>query len=255
MTKNLQKYLLKSLSMLVLSSNPSQFPIPFPVNRVHTRCGPVGRMSRVVAKYPAKRAGANWKRGYEEVSARVHMGVHPAGLRNSPRGRQQPERLGGVRRRVDVSRKREKEAVILVWGLPMRFPMPGILYQREPRAHWNRVGEQGDEEDAEEKGPISNYLVSSGLGRPSIFAHHRSATFYRHSTGVGQGGWSRKFCENWKFWWKIASRAFLPSRTTRMLVYGEKREKGWTQFVYGSRMLRGEDFGVEPLRCLPVLSK
>lgn len=38
-----------------------------------------------------------------------------------------------------------------------------------------------------EKGPISNYLVSSRLGRTSIFAHHCPPTFYRHSTGVGEG--------------------------------------------------------------------
>lgn len=80
----------------------------------------------------------------------------------------------------------------------MCFPMPGILHQREPRA-CRQGWEQGDEEDAEEKGPISNYLRSSGLGRPSIFAHHRPATFYRHSTGVGRGGWSREFRENCRF--------------------------------------------------------
>jgi len=39
-------------------------------------------------------------------------------------------------------------------------------------------------------------LVSSGLGRPSIFAHHRPAAFYRHSPVVGQSG--RKLCENWQ---------------------------------------------------------
>lgn len=38
-----------------------------------------------------------------------------------------------------------------------------------------------------EKGPISNYLVSSRLGRTNIFAHHCPPTFYRHSTGVGEG--------------------------------------------------------------------
>lgn len=39
-------------------------------------------------------------------------------------------------------------------------------------------------------------LVSSGLGQPSIFAHHRPTTFYRHSSVVGQSG--RKLCENWQ---------------------------------------------------------
>lgn len=107
-------------------------------------------------------------------------------------------RAGGTTEEPTV-RKREKESVILVRGLPTCFPMAGILHQREPRATVTEEWEQGDEEDAEEKGPISNYLWSSELGRPSIFAHHRPATFYRHSTGVGRGGWSWKFCENWKF--------------------------------------------------------
>jgi len=79
---------------------------------------------------------------------------------------------------------------------------PGMLHQREPHIcgeeEWCwRVVEMMRGHACVEKGPISNYL-SSELSRLSIFAHHRPATFYRHSPVVGRSGRSRKLCENWR---------------------------------------------------------
>jgi hypothetical protein len=79
---------------------------------------------------------------------------------------------------------------------------PGMLHQREPHIcgekEWCwRVVEVMRGHACVEKGPISNYL-SSELSRLSIFAHHRPATFYRHSPVVGRSGRSRKLCENWR---------------------------------------------------------
>ena len=102
----------------------------------------------------------------------------------------QTDRQRGRQTETKTERQREKESQ-LFWSKLFRCafldggwnsPPGGATWPSSEDAEW----EQGDEEDAEEKGPISNYLVSSRLGRTNIFAHHCPATFYRHSTGVGK---------------------------------------------------------------------
>lgn len=138
----------------------------------------------IVAAYPAKR-------GCEEVSRRMY-GVH----------RRSRESLSGLcfvrKSRVEEAKSRwrrwekKERKSWLFWSKLFRCafldghwnsPPDGATWPPSTGVEW----EQGDEEDAEEKGPISNYLVSSRLGRTNIFAHHCPATFYRHSTGVGEG--------------------------------------------------------------------
>lgn len=63
---------------------------------------------------------------------------------------------------------------------------------------WRRVEKEAMSRTFREGANLKLLGKLSGLGRLSVFAHHRLTTFYRHSWVVGWSGRSRKLCENWQ---------------------------------------------------------